>query len=183
VFPRAPAGSNGWIRAGSSRGLRSASESDPSRTARPCARRAEQRASGRAHSPGVSFPYSASGTGQRPMPGLPRPAQAASSGFLSPLTPCSARDPAGPVSYRLRSWGFPFRGFPFQAPGTSRCLLPLLASLSTVADGPRPSPVRFRIAVKSVSPSEERDRRHARMWSFPDAPSGVRARPGSPYSG
>jgi len=56
VFPRAPVGSNGWIRAGSSRGLRSAPEYDPCRTARLSARRAEQHARRRAHSPGVSSP-------------------------------------------------------------------------------------------------------------------------------
>jgi hypothetical protein len=82
------------------------------------------------------------------MPGLPHPAQAASSGSLSPLTPCSARDPAGLVSYRLRSWGFPFRGLSLPGAGSaSRRPLPLLALSSTTAPGPRPSPVRFPNAV------------------------------------
>jgi hypothetical protein len=55
--------------------------------------------------------------------------------------------------------GFPLQRFvPSRRRVASRRPLPLLASLSTMAHGPRPSPVRFRIAVTSGSPSEERER-------------------------
>jgi hypothetical protein len=62
VFPCGRAGRVAKIRPGSSRGLRSAPGFDPNRTA-----------SREASSRGVSRPYSASGSGQRPAPGLPHP--------------------------------------------------------------------------------------------------------------
>jgi hypothetical protein len=102
---------------GSSRGLRSAPESDPSRTVhRPALRRSAARSGGHP-SPEVSRPYSVSGGGERPSAGVASPGCAAPPGFLSLLTLRSPHHPAGPVSYRRHSWGSPFRGFPFRLPG------------------------------------------------------------------
>jgi len=89
------------------------------------------------------------------------------------LTPCSARDPAGLVSYRLRSWGFPFRGLSLPGAGMP---LGFPAPPGVVVDG------RTRRSSESgsdcASPwrsfrSEERGSRHARTRPKPGAPSGV----------
>lgn len=142
MFPRAPDGSNGWLRTGSSRGLRSAPEYDPCRTARRTARRAEQHARRRAHSPGVSSPsaFEVAGSDRRrvclarlccvfrlsqPLDALFRP------------KPCrSCFIPATLVGFALQ------RFVPSGRRSTSRRSLPLLTSLSTGARGVRPSPVR-----------------------------------------
>jgi hypothetical protein len=121
-----------------------------------------------------SFPSSASGTGQRPPPGLPPPARAASSGFLSPLTPCSARDPAGLVSYRLRSWGFPSRGLSLPGAG-----IPLGIPCPSWRPCRRPHEAVVRVRSGSASPCRSGLApksgmvRHARTWSWPGAPPGV----------
>jgi hypothetical protein len=81
-------------------------------------------------------------------------------------------------------------GFPLQRFVPSRCRERLSASPAppgvVVDDGPWPSsksgPVPQRRGGRVPSPRSG-SVRHARMGSFPGAPSGVCARPGSPYSG
>jgi hypothetical protein len=112
------------------------------------------------------------------------PGCAASSGFLSLLTLRSPRDPAGLVSYRRRSWGSPFRGFPFRSPGH------LSAPLAPPGVLRRRSPWRppeldpFHAATwRPVPLRGARSAPRARAWPVSSAPSGVSARIGSPYSG
>jgi hypothetical protein len=148
VFPRAPAGSNGWIRAGSSRGLRSASEYDPSRTALPRSRVALNNVLSR---PGTLswgfFPYSASGGGQRPTPGLPA-RLCCVFGLSQPLDALFRPRPCRSCFVPAALLGFPLQRFlPPRRRDPSRHPLPLLALLSTAARGGRPSPVRVRVAV------------------------------------
>jgi hypothetical protein len=81
-------------------------------------RRAERCVVDGHHSPGACSPSAHEVTGSD-LHRVCLPGCAAPSGFLSLLTPCSPRNPAGPVSYRRHSWGLPFRGFPSRTPGTS----------------------------------------------------------------
>jgi hypothetical protein len=99
--------------------------------------------------------------------GFTWPGCAASSGFLSLLTLSSPRNPAGLVSYRRRSWGSPFRGFPFRLPG--RLSTPL-APPGFVVDGcarqpsePAPFP-RHRPACGPRSEEQLRRRPQGRGW-------------------
>jgi hypothetical protein len=115
--------------------------------------------------------------------GIASPGYAASSDFFSPLTPCSARDPAGLVSYRLRSWGFPFRGLSLPGAGMP---FGVLAPPGVVVDG------RTRRSSKSGPATRHRGGRSAPKSGGAVAQGrgrgrtrlqGFRARPGSPYSG
>jgi len=83
--------------------------------------------------------------------GFASPGCAASPRFLGALTLSSAHDPAGLVSYRRRSWGFPFRGL--FLPGAVRPL-GLPAPPDVVVDRRIASAVRVR--SDSAPPCERR---------------------------
>lgn len=105
---------------------------------------------------------------------LPRPPDAS-----FPPLPCrSCFIPAALLGFALQRVSLPIRR------NASRHPLPLLALLSTVARGVRPSPLRLRVAARRRSPLRGAVAApSARTWPVSGAPSGVSARIGSPYSG
>lgn len=126
------------------------------------ARRAERYACGRTHSPGVLSPTALEVTGSDQHRGC-RPRLRCASRLSRPL---DALIPPETVPVLFHTGGtlgvHPSEGFPPSRRDTSRCPLPLLASLSTVARGGRPSSVRVRVTARRRPRSEERFFRHAR---------------------
>jgi hypothetical protein len=134
--------------------LASRSESKSNERARPCCRR--RIAYGRYERPfhGIECPTTLEKRAAT-YTGFASPGCAAPSGFLGLLTLSSPRYPAGPVSYRRRSWGSPFRGFPFRIAGDTSSAPP--APLDVVVDGrawrlSEPAPVPRRRVSPIVAP-------------------------------